>query len=394
MRLLVVAESPPTTDPAGGNGSTMILAQVLPRLPEDVELHLAYFADRPQPPDAAVLERAARVARLPVRDGRLGLLAHPLTRLPRASWQRAGVRSAVVAAAANSDVTYLHGLHTFAPLVHLPGPVVVNEVDPWSDYWQERAAGRRGPGAWYDRSQARRARRLEDLAATRAAAVVVVNPADADRLRARTGGRVVAVPNGTTLLRASRATGRSRPPGATGPEPGTVVFVGTLDYPPNVEAITRLVCDVLPLLRQRVPGVRVLLAGRRPTEEVRALAGPGVEVLGDVPDVAAVFARAQVAVYPGRTGRGTKNTVAEAVGAGCPVVASVESARGHATGEHLRTGATDPDLADAVADLLTDPAAARRAREACVAAASDLTDWDDVAARYVQLWRSAADGLA
>jgi glycosyltransferase involved in cell wall biosynthesis len=378
VRLLVVAESPPTTDPVGGNGSTMILAQVLPRLPEDIELHLAYFADRPQLPDADVLHRAAEVTRLPLRDGRAALLAQAVTRLPRATWQRAGARSQPCA-----DVTYLHGLHTFAALPRVSGPVVVNEVDPWSDYWAERARERHGPGAWYDRLQARRARRLEVLAAGRAAAVIVVNPADADRLRARTGGNVVAVPNGTSRPAA--------PVGAPEPEPHTVAFVGTLDYPPNVEAVTRLVRDVLPLVRARVPEARVLLAGRRPSEAVQALAGPGVEVLKDVPDVGAVFGRAQVAVYPGRTGRGTKNTVAEAVGAGCPVVASTESARGHAVGEHLRVGDSDQDLADAVAALLVDRAAARRARAACADVSGDLTAWDDVAARYVEIFRWAAD---
>ncbi|WP_448614598.1 glycosyltransferase family 4 protein [Modestobacter sp. URMC 112] len=381
MRLLVVAESPPTTDPVHGNGSTMITAEVLRRLPDDVELDLAYFADRPGAVDPAVLARAGRVLPLSLRDGRVALLAQPATRLPRASWQRAGHRADLQDWLSRSDVTYLHGLHTFLLLSRASGPVVANEVDPWSDYWTERAHGRSGPSAWYDRLQARRARRLEMLAGRRAAAVVVVNPADAERLRARTGGNVVAIPNGIS---------RVAPAGdAVAPDPNTIAFVGTLDYPPNVEAVNRLVRDVLPLVREEVPDVRVLLAGRRPVPDVQALAGPGVQVLGDVPDVGAVFARAQLALYPGRTGRGTKNTVAEAVSAGCPVVASVESGRGHGTGEHLRVGSTDADLAGAVSALLVDPAAARRARQA--AASTALGGWDDAAARYVELFRSAAD---
>ncbi len=386
MRLLVVAESPPTTDPVDGNGSTMIAAQVLPRLPADIDLHLAYFADRSQRPDPAVRDRAGTVSVLPVRPARAALLAQPFTRLPRATWQRAGARPQVLAWAAQSDVAYLHGLHTFFALQGSPVPVVANEIDPWSDYWRERSRRRSGPSAWYDRVQAARAGRLEEVAARCASALVVVNQADADRLRRRTGAPAVAIPNGTA---------RSGPAGnGHGPEPATLAFVGTLDYPPNVEAVTRLVRDVLPRVQRHVPAARVLLAGRRPTPAVQELAGPSVDVLGDVPDVGAVFGRAQVAVYPGRTGRGTKNTVAEAVGAACPVVASVESARGHGTGDHLRTGATDEELAAAVVGLLADPDAARRARAACVSAAAALTDWDDVAGRYVELLRSAAGSRA
>lgn len=383
MKLLVVAESPPTTDPIGGNGSTMILAEVLPRLPHDVELHLAWFTDRPQEPDAAVLERARTVTRLPVRSDRWAVLAQPVTRLPRATWQRAGARAEVHRLATVADVTYLHGLHTFAALPGLPGPVVVNEIDPWSDYWAERARSQKGLRALYDRVQAARARRLEGAAARQAAAVVVVNEADAVRLRARTGGTVVAVPNG--IARFAPAT-----PAATSAGERTAVFVGTLDYPPNVEAVTRLVRDVVPLVRTRVPDLRVVLAGRRPAEEVLRLAGEGVEVRADVPDVASVFRQAGVAVYAGRTGRGTKNTVAEAVRAGCPVVASTESARGHTPGAHLLVGDADADLADAVTSLLTDPGALTAARQAALAASASLGDWDDVAARYVDLLRSAA----
>jgi glycosyltransferase involved in cell wall biosynthesis len=381
MRLLIVAESPPTTDPARANGSTMITAALVPRLPDDVRLSLVYFADRDQQPDPAVLARAEQVTALPVRSALTGLLAQPVTRLPRATWQRAGHRDRIRELARDADVTYLHGLHTLGALADVEGPVVVHEVDPWSDYWTERARERRGPGSWYDRVQAGRARRLEELAARRAAAVLVVNQADADRLRARTGGNVLAVPNGTARPRSADT--------AVVPDADTVAFVGTLDYPPNVEAMTRLVRDVLPLVRRRVPGVRVLLAGRRPTEAVQALAGAGVELLGEVADVPAVFGRAQLALYPGRTGRGTKNTVAEAVSAGCPVVASVESARGHATGEHLRVAGTDEELADAVVALLTDPAAAHRARAAAALAGPGLATWDDAAARYVEIFRQA-----
>jgi glycosyltransferase involved in cell wall biosynthesis len=383
MRLFVLAESPPTTDPVDGNGSTMITAQVLPRLPADIELHLAYFADRRQEPDAAVRDRARRVDVLPVRGTRAALLAQPITRLPRATWQRAGALPQVREWSAQSDVAYYHGLHTFFALRHSPVPVVANEIDPWSDYWRERSRGRRGPSAWYDRIQASRAARLEELAARHAASLVVVNEADADRLRQRTGARAVAIPNGTA---------RHRPEGTgDGAAATTLAFVGTLDYPPNVEAATRLVRDVLPLVQRSVPDATVVLAGRRPAPQVLDLAGPSVDVLGDVPDVGAVFAGARVAVYPGRTGRGTKNTVGEAVGAGCPVVASVESARGHATGEHLRTGSTDEEIARAVVELLVDPDAARRAREACVIAAVAQTNWDDVADRYVAVLRTAAD---
>ena len=384
MKLLIVAGGPPTTDPAGANGSTMITAALVPH----AAVGRAAVVGLVRAGGPASRRRGAR----PGRRGRRAARAVGQGGVPGPAGDQAAAGDLAASGrpragawtAPDRDVTYLHGLHTFAALPDLTGPVVAHEVDPWSDYWTERAEGRRGPGASVARLQAARARRLEALAAQRADSLVVVNQADADRLRARTGGNVVAVPNGT-----------ARPTSATdeAPEPDTIAFVGTLDYPPNVEAMTRLVRDVLPLVRRRVPGVRLLVAGRRATPEVQALAGPGVELLGEVDDVSAVFRRAQLAVYPGRTGRGTKNTVAEAVGAGCPVVASVESARGHAPGAHLRTGETDQEIAEAITGLLTDPAEARAARVACGSAALALADWDDAAARYVELFRRAAGAV-
>jgi len=54
MKVLAVCESPPTTDSTYGNGSTLITARLLPALPPFIELHVAYFEDRPACPDAAV----------------------------------------------------------------------------------------------------------------------------------------------------------------------------------------------------------------------------------------------------------------------------------------------------------------------------------------------------
>ena len=50
-----------------------------------------------------------------------------------------------------------------------------------------------------------------------------------------------------------------------------VLFVGSLDYPPNVEALTDLVRVVMPTIREQVPEARLLVAGRRPVAPLRAL---------------------------------------------------------------------------------------------------------------------------
>lgn len=384
MRVLVVAESPPTTDARHGNGSTLMTAQLLRHLPDHVQVDLVYFDDRPVGPDADVRERARSVRRVPLRPAWAGLLATPLTRLPRATWLRHVPARTVRGWAADADVVYLHGLHV-APLgAGLPVPVVVNEVDPWSDHWRERARRSSGLRAAYLRSQARRADRLEQAVASFAASTVLVSATDAETLHERTGGRVVAIPNGVAAPAA--ATGSPVAPVAP-----RAAFVGTLDYPPNVEALERLVGEVWPAVRARVPNAELVVAGRRPGSRVRALEGHGVRVLGAVDDVGEVFTGSRVAAYLGRTGGGTKNTVSEALTAGCPVVASPESARGHEPGAHLLVAADVADQTDLLVRFLTDDAALRTARES--AARSRARSWSDAAQEYLaELERSVGVG--
>ena len=391
MRVLAVCESPPTLDPRHANGSTLISHHLLARLADDHELDLVWFADRPAPPSNEVLGRALRSEELALRGLGPALGAQPLTRFPVATWRRRS-RAAVATVArlaADADVAYLHGLHTFGLLDALGGTsVVAHEVDPWSLHWEQRAATRTGAAAAYDRLQAARARRREREVAERAGALVVVNPDDAVRLSAVTGRPVEALPNGIDLGGSTAPLDDPMPR----QDPHRCVFAGTLDYPPNVAAVRTLVGEVWPRVRAAVPDASLVIAGRRPTAEVAdvASAAAGVEVRGDVPDLGEVLRSAAVAVFPGDLGGGTRNTVAEALLAGCAVVASPASRRGIGDGPFLRVGATSEELAAGVVTWLRDPEDRADAGRAAVAFAASLPTWDGTAATFDRLLRRAA----
>jgi polysaccharide biosynthesis protein PslH len=387
VRVLVIAESTPTTSPGHGNGSTLISAHLLANLPPDFDVDLVYFRDRAGEPDAAVVARADTIRVLTMRSRRLALLAQPFTRLPRASWQRRLRRRDLIAWSKPADVVYLHGMHVMASAAGVQRPVVVHEVDPWSSYWSERASRGVGRRRAYDLVQSRRAARLERAAAAAGATLVVVNEADADALRRSTNGRVVALANGIEL------PDRSDDGGSVPVEP-MLTFVGSLDYPPNVEALSRFADEVWPRVRAAVPDARMVVAGRRAGPAVLALADRGIEVLGQVPDVSAVFRRARASVYAGVTGRGTKNSVTESLLAGCPVVASPESARGQQPGPHLLVGADGPALAAQAIRLLVDTAAASEARRACGELLRAARDWATASAELADLMREVAGRCA
>jgi sugar transferase (PEP-CTERM/EpsH1 system associated) len=103
-----------------------------------------------------------------------------------------------------------------------------------------------------------------------------------------------------------------------------IVFTGTMDYRPNVEAVSWFAREVMPRLRGvSATGPSFSIVGANPSPAVRALGNlPGVRVVGPVPDIRPYIAHASLAVAPLRIARGIQNKVLEAMALGKPVVAS------------------------------------------------------------------------
>lgn len=234
-------------------------------------------------------------------------------------------------------------------------PAVIDLVDVDSQKWLDYAAAGRGPRAWLHRLEGGRLRRLERALPGWARAVTLVSAAEADLYRDRVGpGPVHAVTNGVDL-------------DAFRPDPDAdergCVFVGVLDYRPNVEGVGWFCREVWPEVRRRSPDAVLRLVGRSPALAVRRLAGrPGVELVGPVPDVRPYLAGAAVAVVPLRIARGVQNKVLEALAMGKALVASPQALAGLGleAGVHVLAASSPAEWAGAVVRLLEDPALRQR----------------------------------
>ena len=127
----------------------------------------------------------------------------------------------------------------------------------------------------------------------------------------------------------------------------TYVFTGTMDYPPNVDAVVWFATEILPHIRRTVPAAQFYIVGNGPSAAVQKLAGiRGVFVTGRVADVRPYVAHATAGVAPMRIARGIQNKVLEAMSLGRPVVLT----SGALEGIEAEPG-TEVVLADTVEDF-------------------------------------------
>jgi glycosyltransferase involved in cell wall biosynthesis len=106
------------------------------------------------------------------------------------------------------------------------------------------------------------------------------------------------------------------------PQPNCLVFTGVMNYSPNEDAAIYLIDKILPLLRDQVPNLEILIVGRDPTPALleKARRHPEVIVTGFVEDMRIYLERAMIFAAPLRFASGMQNKIQEAMAMEVPVV--------------------------------------------------------------------------
>jgi len=303
---------------------------MLARLLRDWEVDLGCLSDDPE--DMAHLPRlreiCAAVECVPV-GGRATALLRARPGLPLTlgwfhsaalhRWVRAGL------AAGRYDAVFAYS-SAMAPYALHPAPNgprrVLDLVDVDSEKWRAYAAAARLPHRLLWAREARTLLAYERRAAAAFDRTLLVSQAECDRFLAlapEAARGLGAIDNGVDLARFNPALSHANP-FADHPGPA-LVFTGTMDYRPNVEAVDWFARQVLPRLADT--GAQFHIVGARPDATVRALAGlPRVHVTGRVPDTRPHIAHAAAVVAPLFIARGIQNKVLEAMAMARPVIAS------------------------------------------------------------------------
>jgi glycosyltransferase involved in cell wall biosynthesis len=237
----------------------------------------------------------------------------------------------------------------------------------------------------YFRLQADRMFAFEKQVCRAAGSIIAVSTADRDMMRNLFGAeRVQDTPTGVDC---EYFASQTAPPAAD------FVFVGSMDWMPNIDGMGWFVQEVLPLIRKQRPDASVAIAGRQPAESIRALAAadPLLHVTGTVPDIRPWLWGSGVSIVPLRVGGGTRLKIYEAMAAGVPVVSTSIGAEGldYTHGENLLLADSPAAFAEACLRALTDKPLARKLAGNARQMVAERFSWDRVAADFEALLEAA-----
>jgi glycosyltransferase involved in cell wall biosynthesis len=274
----------------------------------------------------------------------------------------------------------------YLPMIEptVPGPrvVIAHNVDTliWQRYYENEPNWLKKA---FLQTQWNKFRRFETDAFRRLATrVVAVSEEDAKLIRESFGQpNVDVVDNGIDRAYFEQAAGQR--------DPTRILFLGALDWRPNLDAIGLLLDKIFPRVHAQEPGTKLVIVGRHPPAGLveRARQTAGVELHADVADVRPFLAGSGVMAVPLRIGGGSRLKILEALACGLPVV----STRVGAEGLLVKPGedyvqAEEDAMADALVNAVRNPGPMQALAEHGRRLVLDTYDWSVLAKKLEASW--------
>lgn len=210
----------------------------------------------------------------------------------------------------NPDVLYVQLSRMMPYAEGLPYPKVLDLQDCFSLNYARAAQHHSGPKAWFYQRESRTMAQYEKHILNHTDATTIISRFDKDALPTQPNSCVV-IPNGVDhsyFLPIEK------------PRTSDLVFVGNLSYQPNQEAVAYLVNEIMPLLHQQQPDIRLLIAGAHMPSFMKKWESNTIQCAGWFNDIRDAYASASLFVAPLFSGAGLQNKLLEAMSMGMPCV--------------------------------------------------------------------------
>jgi glycosyltransferase involved in cell wall biosynthesis len=273
-----------------------------------------------------------------------------------------------------------------------PAPVVLFQHNVETMLWQRMAETEKSAVRKFAYGiEARKMSAYESRALRRFQHVIAVSAHDRDAMLTLSSSSsdcpITVVPTGVDTEQ-YQAT-----PSVSG-NPPLIVFTGSMDWEPNIDAMEYFCHEIWPLVLAEYPDARFQIVGRTPHPRVQRLASATVEVTGTVPSVTNYLRAATVVIVPLRIGGGTRLKIFEAMAMAKAMVSTSIGAEGLDVthGRDVVIADDAQSFAAGILQFLLDPAL-RRSCEQNAAALAARYDWSQIARRFADVLRDAADSF-
>jgi glycosyltransferase involved in cell wall biosynthesis len=272
----------------------------------------------------------------------------------------------------------------------LETPAVLFQHNVESEIWRRHAATEANPAKrLMYQIEFKKMLRYEQTVIRKFQHVIAVSQHDRELMQSWIAGtRITVVPTGVDV--------KQYRPGSDDRDPGPVVmFIGAMDWEPNIDAVEFFCTEMWDAILARSPDARFCIVGRNPDRRVQRLASGSIEITGRVSSVVDYLRKAAVVIVPLRIGGGTRLKIYEAMAAGKAVVSTNVGAEGLdvSPGADILLADDPGNFADAVVSLLKDRELRRRYERAASETAGKY-DWPIIAAKFGDVLASVAGNVA
>jgi glycosyltransferase involved in cell wall biosynthesis len=262
-----------------------------------------------------------------------------------------------------------------------PGAAILFQHNIESIIWKRHAEHARSRLLkMYFQGQYQRMLRYEEHVCQAVKRIIAVSEGDAKTMQSLYGiPSVAAISTGVNL-------DYFAPPLNAPPTTTDLVFLGSMDWRPNIDAIRWFVADILPLIRRLRPACSVAVVGRNPTTEILRLAEADarIHVTGTLDDVRPYLWDSAVSIVPLRVGGGTRLKIYEAMAAKVPVVSTTIGAEGLdvCDGENIALADSPEAFAQRCLALLGCTEARRKQSQTACEMVSACYSWEAVSRKF------------
>ena len=248
------------------------------------------------------------------------------------------------------DMIYCHTLRTAEYVIGLPKYKIINMVDSFAMNYEKARHLRKGIWHWIYTIDAVRCAKYEKKLLDEFDKKLIISEVDREYIMGLSPkASEISVIENYTEVQDDKLVDNN-------PNVHNLVFVGAMNYEPNVTAVIHFCNYVLPKVIEHIPDVKFYIVGKTPTEEVLALASEHVVVTGFVDDVWDYQKIASVIVAPMKSGAGMQNKIVQAMAVGACVMTTPDGFGGLVNGEGQPIVVeTDAEMVNQLVHLLNHP---------------------------------------